>query len=460
MADLIIWNSYDYSNHSAVRPVGPHQLSSWLSQFGYKIKVIDFCSLMTTKQLVDITEKYITSHTVAIGASTTFWNANPTNSEPVWAIRARTFIETTHPKLNWILGGSRTSVEQYKFKWTKFTGHAENELLKFLDERTCRKDVRPIFDIRHLNKHFLDESSIAPSEVLPMELSRGCQFKCTFCRYPLIGKKKNTYIRDYSLVEQEMLYNYERYGTTRYAFMDDTVNESVEKVEALANIASRLPFELEWIGYVRLDLIGSKPHTIDLLRQSGLRSAFFGIESFHPKASHMVNKGWNGSKGKDFLLRLREHWKEETVWQLAFIVGLTGESSQDLDETQQWCIDNNMHSWFWNPLSISKHPDLVWKSEFDLNYENYGYSFPNQNDLNYWENDSWNANTASEKSKQLSDAMQPFNKPGPWLVGEIASLGYQFKDVMLKYKHELNFNEFEAKTKTFVDQYIDLQMKL
>jgi len=460
MADLIIWNSYDYSNYSAVRPVGPHQLASWLHQFGYNVKVIDFCSLMTTKQLVNITEKHITSNTVAIGVSTTFWNSDPKTSEPNWATRARSFIEIRYPKLNWILGGSRTSIDQHKFKWVNFIGHAENQLLKFLDENTNKKVIRPTFDIRNLNKHFLNESSIVSSEVLPIELSRGCQFKCTFCRYPLIGKKKNTYIRDYTLIEKEMLYNYERYGTTRYAFMDDTVNESVEKIEALANIASRLPFELEWIGYVRLDLIGAKPHTIELLKQSGLRSAFFGIESFNPAASKLINKGWNGSKGKDFLLELKDKWKDKITWQLAFIVGLTGETNKDLEDTQQWCIDNKMHSWYWNPLSISKHPNLVWKSHFDLNYKDYGYSFPNSNDPTYWKNNDWDFSTAQEKAKQLTAAMEPYNKSGPWLLGEIASLGYEFKDIMMKFKHELNFDEFKDKAKSFVDQYIDLQMKL
>ena len=180
-----------------------------------------------------------------------------------------------------------------------------------MDECFSTQIARPNFDISKLENCFYDDLCIQETEVLPIELSRGCQFKCRFCRYPLLGKKKNTYIRDYDLIEKEFLENYYRYGITKYFFLDDTVNESDEKVEKLAEIVQRLPFKLNWFGYNRVDLIGVKPHSIELLKLSGLKSSFFGIESFHLKASKVVGKGWNGAKGKEFLLELREHWGEK-----------------------------------------------------------------------------------------------------------------------------------------------------
>ena len=54
MSDLILWNCLNVK-HSPVRPMGPHQLKYWAKQHGYNIKVIDFCHLLTTEQLVDLT---------------------------------------------------------------------------------------------------------------------------------------------------------------------------------------------------------------------------------------------------------------------------------------------------------------------------------------------------------------------------------------------------------------------
>ena len=85
MADLIIWNSYltdspdskKVSNSTIVRIAGPHELACWLEKFGYSVKVIDFCNKMSSEDVIKITEKHIDSNTIAIGASSTFWNWTP-----------------------------------------------------------------------------------------------------------------------------------------------------------------------------------------------------------------------------------------------------------------------------------------------------------------------------------------------------------------------------------------------
>ena len=141
MCDFIIWNSYDFATYSPVRPTGPHQIAHYLSKFNYEVKVIDFSNLMTTKQLVAVTERYITDKTICIGASNTFWNSsvNLQFDEPLWVSKARNFIEIKYPKLKWILGGSRTAFAQNKYEWTKFNGYAEDAILKFSgrDESLC-----------------------------------------------------------------------------------------------------------------------------------------------------------------------------------------------------------------------------------------------------------------------------------------------------------------------------------
>lgn len=462
MAHLILWNSYDFTKHSIVRPLGPHQLASWLTQQGYTVKVIDFCSLMNTMELASITAKYIGPETVAIGVSNTFWDAYQAgNIEPEWVKRARELLERRYPNLDWILGGSRNSylVLNLSMSWIKFTGYSEDKVLSYLDKKTSKARLPKSFDIQLNCGHYLDNLNITASEVLPIELSRGCQFKCRFCRFAELGKKKNTYIRNYDLIEQELLSNYERFGVTRYMVMDDTANESIEKLEALADIAQRLPFKLEWVGYVRLDLIGNRPDTAELLVQSGLRACYFGVESFHPKASMIVGKGWNGKHGKDFLLKLRDQWGDRVVFEVGLIAGLNGETAEDLDATQQWCIDNKIYSWRWSPLSISRQPDQLWKSEFDIEYEKYGYRFP-EGEHYAWTSDYWTASTAAAKAKELNDDLNDRVLMNPWHAAQVATLGYDFDDLFKINASQLDYHELFSKTKSRLQEYISYQKTL
>ena len=130
---------------------------------------------------------------------------------------------------------------------------------------------------------------------------------------------------------------------------------SSDLVEDLARIAQELPFELEWVGYCRPDLIWAHRDTIQTLKDSGLRSATFGIETFHPEASKKVGKGWSGRRAKDFLLELKQIWKNDITWLSGMIVGLPGEPLEELDEHNYWFMENEMYCWRWSPLIVYKN---------------------------------------------------------------------------------------------------------
>ena len=470
MPHLIIWNTFNSQGDDhgtnpvplvAARTAGPHQLAAWLSQHGYNIKVLDFCHLMTTSELVTLTEKFVDKNTIAIGCSSTFWKnfSEGEYEEPEWVIKGRTELQDRYPNLEWVLGGTEAfSGKLYRFRWRKFYSYSENMVLKYLDEKTEQKTVRIPFDIKTLTHHYKDGLGITPQEVLPMQMSRGCQFKCNFCRAALLGKRKGTYIRDYALIEKELLINFERYGTTRYYFIDDTMNESEEKVIALAEIASRLPFQLEWVGYNRLDLIASRPHTIELLRASGLRGAFFGMESFNPESARAVSKGWIGKHAKDFLLELKSIWKNDVTWTLSFIVGLPGETMQSLNETQRWLIDNQMYSWMWNALYISCDPAIPDKSQFEKDYAKSGYSFPNPNFLTHWVSDNWNFNSSFDTAVELTKQKLQYERVTTWRLAEYAtSLNVSFASLMDKYTKDIDNTQVALGTKEQVKRYIEYQ---
>ena len=445
-----------------MRPLGAYQIASWMREAGYTVKVIDFCSHMTTTDLVNITKHYITPNTIAIGVSSTFWEDSRVNehlskrtnyTEPEWVVNARTIIEQEYPQLDWVLGGSSSLVNRLTLDWVKFHGHAEDEFLSYMDKKTSNTSIRRPYDILNCNKRYHVTDFISNKEVLALELGRGCQFKCKFCRYPNIGKKPKTYRRSMECVKAEMLFNFQTFGTTKYLFVDETVNEDYDKVVALAALAKELPFKLEWVGYIRADLIYVNPDMIRLLHASGMISCYMGIESLNPETSSLIGKGWMGRHGKEFLVHLKNEWEGKLGIRffMSFIVGLPHETKESLLSTLAWLKDNNFKSWDFYSLNIHRDNTNFWKSEFDLNYGLYGYRFPNPLNDSYWENDIWNTNSAVEFAKFLNTDNRNGYMPTSFDLADISNMGYTIEDAVLADRSEKSLSEFRNQ---YLKEYI------
>jgi hypothetical protein len=469
MANLIIWNSYTTVNPGnpkrPVRPLGPHVLAAWLIKHGYTVKVLDFCNLMDPIDLLEITMQHVDSSTIAIGVSNTFWGRKLHSSffEPDWLVKGRALLESKFPNLEWIMGGYNTEREYriHKFRWHQMSNRfAEDMLLKFLDERSSKLITRTEFDIATSESRYMDGLGITPHEVLPLEIARGCQFKCLFCVYD-VGKQKNSYIKDMKNLENELISNYEKYGTTRYIIVEETVNESKEKIEHLAELVARLPFKFEWVGFNRLDLIGTRPGDLEAIEASGMKGSFFGIESFNPSTSRKVGKAWNGTHGKDYLLYLRERWDNKISWTLSFIVGLLDDTEEDLDETQAWLIENKMFNWAWWPLFVknknlhytNRHTSLL--NELDLNHEEYGYTFYDEYN---WKNQYWTLPQADKKAAELRKQANPYLTTNVWSATEIASTGFPLVETLFKKSNtDLDYLLIDTAVTKMVDDYVAYQ---
>ena len=425
MADVIIWTSLS-STPGIIRSVGPYAIKSWLMQHGYSVKVVDFCAKLTIDEIVQITERFLSDETIAIGMSTTFLNFESSRR----LLQARQIIESRNKKVKWVAGGYYAGISRYDAlkDWIQFGGLAEDQFLSWLDEQKGKTIKRNLFDITTCRHRWDDSDIILPGESLPMELGRGCKFKCKFCQYPLIGKKPGTYIRNLDYVKEEMIENYERWGVTNYYFIDDTINEDDWKVQKIYEIAQQLPFQLQWVGFQRADLIYSHPHQSQWIKDSGCLGTFFGIESLHPEASKVVGKGWSAVHAREYIPELANNiWKNKIGIQLSFIAGLPGENKQSLENTQQWCIDNKFNEWKFNPLYISPSP-LVWQSEFDKNYRNYGYTFNDPNDKQNWSNGMWTFKDALDFTNELNEEARKIISPGCWGRNSLyKSLGKDFK---------------------------------
>ena len=466
MTNFIIFAGMEEPEHYAVRSGGQYQLASWLRTFGYTVKVIDFCFKLQPHIIEEIAKKHIDNTTLAFGVSTTFWEVTgiELNSVtvggivyPKWVQHLRDVFRNTHPNIKWILGGSNSTSPIMDNDWIRIHQFAEDETLAMLDSLSRQIEIRPKFDIQNFVKVYSNDDYIQPYETLSIEISRGCIFKCKFCQFPLTGRKKGTNIRSENDIRTELIQNYERFGIKKYYFSDDTLNESLDKVQMIYRISKSLPFELEYIAYIRIDLLATYPEMIDLLPESGLRSAFFGIESFQAQGSKAIGKGWNGQYAKEFLLELKTRWKGKTNWWMGMIVGLPGWSGEQEEIDLQWMIDNDMSCWYYwalyiNPINvINKHQQV---SEFEKNYEKYGYKFTDDNFVN-WTNGDLVHTKLMKIAKDNNNRSYKYRKIAGFQLGEFSTtLRCNMKDLLELREKDFKDELLLDKTKQFIENYV------
>jgi biotin synthase-like enzyme len=410
------------------RGAGAHRIASHIRQYGgYSCLVVDFASDMLWHQWADICKYTVSDDTLVLGISTTWWpnhSFKTGQSAPnldgagdgipkytftgaagmgrlaKWIAEAKKY----NPKLKIVVGGPK--IDHYADIRADhyFAGYAESEFMDYLQSLQNDKRIWPRvikhdkngdnFNFTGSITSYTDYDFIRPDEFLTIEFTRGCRFKCSFCSYRLIGRKDITekYMKTPDTIYREFMENYERWGVTSYQVADDTFNDTMEKLEIIHGVTSRLPFKLNLKAYTRLDLAATHPEMIPLLKEIGLRNTWIGLDSMHPVGSKVIGKGMNVDKKKAALKMIRDIWADDVYVVAGYIVGLPGESSADLRETMDWCCgeDSPIDEIRLNPLIISPptpdNPNSS-HSDMDINYREYGYEIPDMTKSWLWTKD-------------------------------------------------------------------------
>ena len=446
-----------------------------MRQHGYTAQVIDHIHRWDTETIVSMTEHFIGTDTVAIGLSATFmFTVGETVSYkdsdiPEAAFpRAISILKEKYPKIKFILGGASVRLDLYEYGNLfdiKLGGFGEESIIDTMSQlkyNGIHKRLPDIFDITQASHRWHPDDVIQSGEALPIEIGRGCIFKCKFCRYRLTGKAKGTYLRSMDCIKDEMLDNYEKFGTTRYFLLDDTFNEDIDKIAAWHKMTQQLPFKIEATAYTRADLVWSTPETAHMLQEGGLVSTFLGVESFHPKASMAVGKGWMGKHGKEWLPHLKNNlWKDQMSITMGFIIGLPHEPEDSMYKSQKWLIDNQINSWRFRTLQITpnaeQYDDI---SEFERDIGKYGYSFPYPDDPNKWRTDIMDKNHADIIQHNMIETSRPYMRHSSWDLPAMLSLGYSCDDIHMKYLNDPIWQNKTEKISHFLKTYRQALFKI
>jgi radical SAM superfamily enzyme YgiQ (UPF0313 family) len=417
MADIILLTGSSYVENETpriVRHLGAYRIASELRKHGYDAVVIDYTQYMTAQEIINAISKVLTKETLWLGYSSTFFYLRREEgpipnlvkmyqSTPYEKITTIYDYVKTNSNTKIVFGGAYAllahadhRVDYYIAGYgdvsivdlTNFLAGKKNSLDHFTEKtiegKTCividsGKYPEPKMDQLQT---FFHEEHLLPNEAVPVEFARGCIFKCKFCSYPLLGKKKGTYIRDMEEVRDELVKLWETKGTDSYYITDDTFNDDNDKMEQFHKLFTSLPFKPKFTAFLRLDLIDRFPHQADLLLDAGLVGNFFGIESFNWKSAKAIGKGLHPDRVKERLIWVREKWHGKVNTGIGLIIGLPYDDEKYFQELWEYVHSKDypvQHTSF-NALHITDKTKGVnlYGSEFAMNPEIYGYNFNDQ----------------------------------------------------------------------------------
>ena len=319
------------------------------------------------------------------------------------------------------------------------------------------------FDFPNSQTIYAPEDHIRSGEVLCLETSRGCMFSCKFCTFVLLGRKKTDpkYHKEIPVLADEIKRNWEQHQVNRYFILDDTFNESTEKIKDIAEAVklSGVP-DFKFFAYLRVDLLRSHPEQITLLKDMGLQAAYMGIETLNDKTLKLIGKPLKSAEIKKFIAELRTHWQGHVSMHGSFIMGLPEDSPETINEWMQWVLDPNC------PLDSARTHSLninpVWPNAFGLDMKEYGYSYPEVPNPDYWKNPNWTNAYWSRK-----DTIDQSNKYGKemfysrrsktqaWEIMGLQNSGYTFEYLYQQARLDFDRIDMLKRVKAQFDTYMD-----
>ncbi len=279
------------------------------------------------------------------------------------------------------------------------------------------------YDFHNSVGSFHVSDNILPNEVLPLEISRGCRFNCKFCSFALKGRKMtDQYFRDKTKIYNELIYNYDTFGTTDYNILCDTFNESNDKLMMVKSVFDKFyestGEKIQFNAYLRLELMKRWPEQIDILRDMGIVAGQIGIETLNYPSAKAIGKGIETKDVYDTVKKMRRSWGKDAKIHSGFILGLPYETRETATKwlTSLYNRELDLTSWRVVPLRINTNKLDEFTSAFDRQADKYGYEIFSpkpkfkdewithlEGDSQVWKNKHWDYIECEEMAMEWSN---------------------------------------------------------
>lgn len=475
------------------KPLGAYKIASSLREVGYSCLVIDHLSRWTVEDMTRLLNLVISAKTLFVGFSTSFLQSTE-NSDgtqfydfnasksfyPQGAEYERqmvALIKQLSPKCKIILGGHKIS-ENCTNRNVDIVvqGLAEISILNIANSlynnqpigdsyrnihgiTVVHRDQEKEYDFANSTMHW-EDTDVLNYRVLPMEPARGCIFNCKFCNFPQRGKKNLDFVVHEEIIYNELKSNYERFGITTYQLLDDTFNDNDHKLDRMLDVVKQLNFQPLFWAYNRLDLLATKPERIQKIFDIGIRASYFGIETLKRETGLFVGKGFGAGKQIETVREIRRRYGNNFLMHGLFIIGLPHETLSDIQNTFDMIMSQELplHSAYIQPLNILKSGYHWVQSDFDKNWQKYGYEdmgSENSSIIN-WRNQHMTVYDARAKQKEFSQIL--FNSDKMHIPGQTAwnLMNYPSFDlttIQSLKNNEIDWGKVDAGKQEFVAEY-------
>lgn len=488
---------------SIYKAIGAYKCANILRQNGYTCLVVDHLHGFSIQEIKSVLDRIISDKTLFVGISTTFLmdTTNSVNTDNSLTFRPLTnsvlpqgkefedefvsYIKKLNKNCKIVLGGvkAHANISNKNLDYS-IIGYGESSVLMLANHlrlgTPTEHTYKNVFGVSivdnktgqgydFVNSKFeWTDLDVMGAKVLPIEIARGCIFKCKFCSYPLNGKQNLDFIRHVDNLYEELQNNYDKFGVSNFIILDDTFNDNEPKLDILLAAIKRLTFQPKFWAYTRLDLIAQNFSLMDKLYDIGLRAMLFGIETLNKRTGLIIGKGFDRTKQIVALQNIRKKYNNDIMLHGSFILGLPEESTESMNLTFSQLMDETipLHSFWFNALQLYKNERVAFNSELAKNYTEYGYVDigTNVSDVKVnWKNNYLDYETAMNMAKifntesQVSDRLHISNQ----VAFSLKNLSYSDEFLHnIKFK-EMNWHEVSLRRKDFIENYkVNLLNKL
>ncbi|RJP16091.1 MAG: radical SAM protein [Candidatus Abyssobacteria bacterium SURF_5] len=165
------------------------------------------------------------------------------------------------------------------------------------------------------------------NRTVQLRTSSGCPFSCAFCSYPKVAH--GFHLMDAGILERQIQSVLKVPGIRQIVFVDDTFNVPRVRFKELCRLFSK--YEFDWFSFLRVQFIDDE--IAQLMRESGCRAVYLGIESASDQVLRNMNKR---ATREDYERGIRSLRKYGIRTVAAFVIGFPGENERTLRENQDF----------------------------------------------------------------------------------------------------------------------------
>lgn len=452
------------------RYVAPYLLASQCEKQGIQTQIVDYFSKFD--QFFALMEEILSPETVIVAISSTFlrdiesrgeteaeyWQTPLCFSGPVetknWLKILKTTMERIAPHSRLVIGGAKSillrsqkALEYYSEIDHLVLGRGEEVIIELYNKIKEKNDTIPrLLEVNNQTYENCPPLSWNPSwqiqkgEALSIEISRGCLYSCRFCRYD----KKTSIKKNLEELRNELIENYEKFGTTVYQFTDDCINDHQEKIVPLCEMILDLPFSLEWVAYARTDLAIKRPETLELMMQSGVSALYWGVESLEQEAARRAGKASHSEKVKELFRLMAKEYSQQCLHEISLIVGLPGETPEQFQKNFSFFLEEDICDVMSiYPLGLFPYLEeldqtVIDFADYSRQPEKYGFQEV-RFQPDYWKHQEMDLDQAKDLAKKANLMWQkknPSELPTVWSYPALRTLGLTKKEVFKIFRNE------------------------